>query len=293
MVVAQYTGIGLQKDNNAFIKYDDTTGTYEDSTTVANLFSDSRARYKPSYENYHIKASNNAVIQIVSVFGIGYAVHFLGSESGGDLSITNSNSNFGAKALVARGFRAESFAKDDVGYITHVIPPQENVTNDVNVEFVSFDVDQTTGVGLTSRLYLYEQVVEAEKPNNVIDGYRVGAKENDEIKVDIINAGITSTFSAKIVMPGTETSYEKEFTVTKKSNGISNEITSNTFTFTETHSLANGESVRILSDTGHIPDGLINGQVYYAITTGLSGNQIQVAKTFNDALIGQEVCNLF
>ena len=102
MVVAQYTGIGLQKDNNAFIKYDDTTGTYEDSTTVANLFSDSRARYKPSYENYHIKASNNAVIQIVSVFGIGYAVHFL-DESGGDLSITNSNSNFGAKdSLVAR-----------------------------------------------------------------------------------------------------------------------------------------------------------------------------------------------
>jgi hypothetical protein len=287
MVVAQYTGIGLQKDNNAFIKYDDTTGTYEDSATVANLFSDSRARYKPSYENYHIKASNNAVIQIVSVFGIGYAIHFL-AESGGDLSITNSNSNFGAKALVARGFRAESFTKDDVGYITHAIPPQENVANDINVEFVSFDVDQTTGVGLTSRLYLYEQVVEAEKPNNVIDGYRVGAKLNDEIKVDIINAGITSTFSAKIVMPGTETSFAKEFTVTKKSNGISNEITSNTFTFTETHSFANGESIRILSDTGHIPDGLINGQVYYAITTGLSGNQIQVAKTLNDALIGQE-----
>ena len=175
MVVAQYTGIGLQKDNNAFIKYDDTTGTYQDSTTVANLFSDSRARYKPSYENYHIKASNNAVIQIVSVFAIGYATHFL-AETGGDLSITNSNSNFGAKSLVSRGFRAESFTKDDVGYITHVIPPQENVTNDVNVEFVSFDVDQTTGLEHHVCI-LYEQLVEAEKPNHIIDGYRVGAKE--------------------------------------------------------------------------------------------------------------------
>lgn len=287
MVVAQYTGIGLQKDNNAFIKYDDTTGTYEDSTTVANLFSDSRARYKPSYESYHIKASNNAVIQIVSVFGIGYAAHFL-AESGGDLSITNSNSNFGAKALVARGFRSEAFSKDDVGYITHVIPPQENVADDVNIEFLSFDVDQTTGVGLTSRLYLYEQTIEEEKPNNIIDGFRIGAKSDELINVDIVHSGITSTYSAKIVMPGTELSHKKEFTVAKKSNGISNEITSNTFTFTETHSFANGESIRIHSDTGHIPDGLINGQIYYAITTGLSGNQIQVAKTLNDALIGQE-----
>ena len=287
MVVAQFTGIGLQKDNNAFIKYDETTGSYEDSSTVANLFSDSRARYKPSYENYHIKASNNAVIQVVSVFGIGYAVHFL-AETGGDLSITNSNSNFGAKSLVARGFRAESFTKDDVGYITHTIPPQENVADDVNVEFVSFDVDRTAGIGTTSYLYLYEKLVEAEKPNNVIDGYRIGTKPEDTIKVDVITAGITSTFSAKIVMPGTETSFEKEFTVTKKTNGISNEITSNVFTFTETHSLTNGESIRIFSDTGHIPDGLVSGQIYYAITTGLSGNQIQVAKTLNDALIGQE-----
>ena len=92
-------------------------------------------------------------------------------------------------------------------------------------------------------------------------------------------------------MPGTETSYEKEFTVTKKTNGISNEISSNTFTFTENHSFETGESVRILSDTGHIPDGLINGQLYYAITTGLSANQIKVAKTLNDALIGQELHN--
>ena len=284
MVVAQFTGIGLQKDNNAFLKYDDTTGTYQDSTTVANLFSDSRARYKPSYENYHIKASNNSVIQIVSVFAIGYATHFL-AETGGDLSITNSNSNFGAKSLVSRGFRAESFTKDDVGYITHVIPPQENVAADVNVEFVAFDVNQTTGIGT---IFLYEQLVEAEKPNHIIDGYRIGAKPDDVIKVDVINAGITSTYSAKIVMPGTETSFEKEFTVTKKTNGISNEISSNTFTFTENHSFETGESVRILSDTGHIPDGLITGQLYYAITTGLAANQIKVAKTLNDALIGQQ-----
>ena len=55
MVVAQYTGIGLQKDNNAFIKYDEASGIYLDSTDVANLSSNSRSVFKPSYENYHIK----------------------------------------------------------------------------------------------------------------------------------------------------------------------------------------------------------------------------------------------
>jgi hypothetical protein len=36
MVVAQYTGIGLQKDNNAFVKYDKDSGEYKDSTFAGN-----------------------------------------------------------------------------------------------------------------------------------------------------------------------------------------------------------------------------------------------------------------
>ena len=72
MVVAQFTGIGLQKDNNAFVKYNETTGSYDDATTIANLSSDSRAIYKPSYKNFHIKCSNDSVLQLVSIFAIGY-----------------------------------------------------------------------------------------------------------------------------------------------------------------------------------------------------------------------------
>ena len=56
-----------------------------------NIHSDGDARYHPDYYSYHIKASNNSVIQIVSVFAIGYAQQFL-TESGGDFSVTNSNS---------------------------------------------------------------------------------------------------------------------------------------------------------------------------------------------------------
>ena len=68
----------------------------------------------------HIKISNNAVVQIVSVFAIGYNGHFI-AESGGDQSITNSNSNFGQFSLIADGFREDAFTRDDVGYITHII----------------------------------------------------------------------------------------------------------------------------------------------------------------------------
>ena len=36
MVVAQYTGIGLQKDDNAFVKYNSTTGAWDDSSVAGN-----------------------------------------------------------------------------------------------------------------------------------------------------------------------------------------------------------------------------------------------------------------
>ena len=105
MVVAQFTGIGLQKDDKAFVVFNQDsppTGNYDDNTIAGNetISNNSRARYKPKYKNFHIKVTNNSIIQAVSVFAIGFAEHFV-TESGGDISITNSNSNFGAKALVA------------------------------------------------------------------------------------------------------------------------------------------------------------------------------------------------
>ena len=53
MVVAQFTGISLQKDDNAFLKYNSTTGIYEGKNAVgnSNIHTNSRAVYKPEYEN--------------------------------------------------------------------------------------------------------------------------------------------------------------------------------------------------------------------------------------------------
>jgi len=182
MVVAQYTGIGLQKDNNAFIKYNPDTGVYEDTTSAGNenIYSDSRARYKPSYKNFHIKCINNAFIQIVSVFAIGYAEHFV-AESGGDQSITNSNSNFGAKSLVSKGFREEAFRRDDVGYITHIIPPRQLESFPSPIEFSPIDIlvtkNSAVGAAQTNRLYLYGENNDKNIPQHVIDGYRIWCKE--------------------------------------------------------------------------------------------------------------------
>ena len=91
MVVAQFTGIGLQKDDNAFILYDPGTGRYNGKDSVTEptelpLYINQKAVFKPAYENFHVKASNDAVIQAVSTFAIGFAAQFL-SESGGEQSI--------------------------------------------------------------------------------------------------------------------------------------------------------------------------------------------------------------
>ena len=296
MVVAQYTGIGLQKDDNAFVKYNTTTGVWDDKTVAGNeaISTDSRAVYKPDYENFHIKVSNKAVIQAVSIFAIGYAEQFL-AESGADIAITNSNSNFGARALVAKGFRNDAFAQDDVGYITHIIPPKEVPLTETAIEFQSIDVNKTqalTGVGSTGHLFLFNQTNADVKPETVVQGYRIGARTNDTLRVLVSYGSSTTEYTARITMPDSELSGEKTFDVNRSVTGI-NSIGSysdggnaNVVTLSAAHSFLNGESVRVLSDDGHLPDGLTPNTVYFAITegTGISTNtNIKIAKTLTDA----------
>jgi hypothetical protein len=292
MVLAQFTGISLQKDDRAFVLYNTTTGQYTDSTVPGNenLSINSRALYKPAYESFHIRTINDAYIQNVSIFAIGFNSHF-NAESGGDQSINNSNSNFGAKSLLATGFKRNAFPRDDVGYITHVIPPREIETLEGTIEFIGIDVAKTVGVASTSRLYLYNETNASTPPQNVLQGYRVGAKTDDTLNVLISSSGSSQEYSANIVMPDTqgsanETIAIKSFQVGQSVAGV-NSITSNVFTFTQSHTFIEGESVRIKSFTGNLPDGIISNVIYYAITSGTgitSTTQIKLAKTPNDAI---------
>ena len=123
MVVAQFTGLSLQKDDRAFVRFNESTGNYDVATSGDGAHLDGFAEYRKGWGHRHIVCSNDSFIQAVSVFAVGYDTHFT-AESGGDMSITNSNSNFGNTALRSAGFKAKSFSKDKAGEITHIIPPK-------------------------------------------------------------------------------------------------------------------------------------------------------------------------
>ena len=168
MVVAQFTGVSLQKDDRAFVKYSESGRKYLDlgndvvkgtklstqssSTNSANVYHlDSEAIYRNDWQTTHVKITNDAILQIVSVFAIGYAKHFE-ARSGGDASITNSNSNFGQLALVSDGFRKDAFKKDDNAFISHIITPKAITTEEEDIEWVQLSTTTDTN---TNRLYLF------------------------------------------------------------------------------------------------------------------------------------------
>ena len=152
MVVAQFTGISLQKDRNVFIQPKDAEGdrdntNYNDddpTTAQPPIFADPDGQYKTDCRHFHIKASNGGFIQVVSVFAVGYADQFL-AESGGDMSITNSNSNFGQLSLRAKGSQFRSFKPSAQGRITALIPPRGISDTSVDNSFYSIDAVNTWG----------------------------------------------------------------------------------------------------------------------------------------------------
>jgi len=283
MVVAQFTGVSLQKDDNAFLKYVD--GIYKNQTQLGSsisLHTDSDAIYNPEYSNFHIKTSNAAIIQAVSIFAIGFAEQFL-AETGGDQSVTNSNSNFGSLSLKSLGFREDSFDRDDAGYITHIIPPKDDLNNEINVPWLSLDTSSivNAGVGYTDKLYLDGFSDLDIEPPFTVDSYKVGARSGDLLYVNLSSSGISSAYSAPIIMEGsTSSSFEKSFNVLR--NGSLNTITSNeTITLTKDHNFTSGEKVILFAEDGNIPDGLSANTIYYVV--GVGATTIKLSDTYNNA----------
>jgi len=280
MVVAQFTGVSLQKDDRAFVKYIPSSREYSGESispvTGATLSSqssssgtvyhlDSDAIYRKDWEQTHIKMSNDAIVQIVSVFAIGYNKHFE-TDTGGDASVTNSNSNFGQLSLISRGFKKEAFDKDNKGFITHIIPPRTIVSEEENIDWLTIDIDKTKEVGSNQRLYLNGFDNESVRPPILTQGYRVGAKVGDRIYLDI---GGTE-YSASILMNngGNDSSY-REVPISQVDN--------NEFVSTG-HGFETGEKVIIISDDGDLPENLKTNTVYYVIDSGGNpGNRFELA----------------
>ena len=205
MVVAQFTGISLQKDDRAFVLYNPSTGNYEAQASGSGAHINGLCKYRKGWRHVHIKASNDSFIQVVSVFAVGFGDHFF-SDSGGDLSITNSNSNFGNTSLRSKGFKSAAFTKDKAGQITHVIPPKDiSDVPEISINWVTFDINKIRAAADPTKLYLYGYTNENAKPPSKIQGYTIGARRDsptlpDKINVLLIASGANAptTHTAKI-----------------------------------------------------------------------------------------------
>ena len=296
MVTAQFTAVSLQKDDRAFVKYDKTNRRYsgiafskqtgallasESSSTNPNtvFHLDQEANYRKGFRTTHIKVSNDAVVQIVSVFAIGFHAHFE-MINGADASITNSNSNFGTFSLLAEGFKKEPFAKDNKGFITSIINPRSVINDDQQIEYLQIEPSTTT----TTKLFLFAQTTLTLPPAHIAQGFRIGARSDEKLYID--QGG--STFQATVVMPngatGTSNVGEKNYEAVHSDASAS---VKSVFTINAGHELANGESIRIIADNGDLPENIDPHTVYFAITNtqdaSLGATQIRIASSKTNA----------
>ena len=114
MVVAQFTGVSLQNDYSCWQKY--SPGSQGSWTPVTSFIDyvdldPDDLRQDPQQRSFHVRAVNEALIQEVSVFAIGQGIHHW-AQSGAQLTITNSNSNFGGCSALAEGFQKKASESD-------------------------------------------------------------------------------------------------------------------------------------------------------------------------------------
>jgi len=195
VVIAQYTGVSLQQDDRAFIRYDEYSNTWNqasltDAFATIPYHTKGDSYWKDEWRNFHVRASEDSFIQCVSIFAVGYADHFL-MESGGDMSITNSNSNFGNTSLHAKGFKGFAFNQDKGGFITDIIPPKQVTDNSANTEKVQYYTVDIAGTIQNptnyTKLFLGSDDLNdpVNRPAATITGYRLGAKSSEKLYVKL------------------------------------------------------------------------------------------------------------
>lgn len=112
MVTANYTGVSLQKDMSCWELYNGSAWVVMPNYATYIATAPDNVRMKPTRRSFHIRATNGAFIQEVSVFAIGQGVHHA-TESGAEVTITNSNSSFGGCVAVSTGYKSAAFDIDE------------------------------------------------------------------------------------------------------------------------------------------------------------------------------------
>ena len=137
MVVAQFTGVSLQNDYTSWQLFSGSSWGAVSNFAAYRGADPDNIRMNPARRSFHIRAVNKAVIQEVSVFAIGQGVHHW-TESGGELTITNSNSNFGGCSALSEGYNAEAAPQDSGFSATHQRVPSDltEETNNIRKVFI-------------------------------------------------------------------------------------------------------------------------------------------------------------
>lgn len=157
-VIAQFTGVSLQRDLSCWQVWDNTD--FDQNPADFNALradSPNDVRMDPDRRSFHIRAVNNAVIQEVSVFAIGQGVHHH-VDRGGEITITNSNSNFGGCAAIAEGFKDFTFPQDQDYEVLRVRRPTDlsekrnNIRKIVIGETANTQTTALTRINLTANL---------------------------------------------------------------------------------------------------------------------------------------------
>ena len=176
LVIAQFTGVSLQRDLSCWQKYDSGEspkwGAYFADYADYISTAPDNVRMNPARRSFHIRAVNNAIIQEVSVFAIGQGVHHW-TQNGGEITITNSNSNFGGCAAISEGYQSAAFSSD-TNWVTSKLRIAANLTdisNNVRKIFLG-TVSAVTSSSITLTTALGESTTISGVPDIVArDGY--------------------------------------------------------------------------------------------------------------------------
>jgi hypothetical protein len=157
MVCANFTGVSLQKDMSSWQRY--VNGNWTTTTYAQYIATDPDSiRMNPARLSRHISAINNAFIQEVSVFAIGQGVHHF-TDTGGEITVTNSNSSFGGCAAISRGYNTIAFPQDrnwTVGRLRVPVNLGEKVGNIRRIFLGTIDAITSTRITLASPLAIDE-----------------------------------------------------------------------------------------------------------------------------------------
>ena len=189
MVSANYTQVSLQTDPNCF--ENPSVDYYNDPPTDKETGEGKKYRSCSSdelkYRHWGFRASFDAQVQLVSCFVIGNADHFI-SESGSDLSITNSCSDFGDISLRALGYKDKAFAQDEgvptgtyLGTkITQIIPPLPLSYDDLADRSKPTLIDNIINTSLTLDYVKTLEYVEANSQGTIQPSiYRIYVKNSN------------------------------------------------------------------------------------------------------------------